>query len=91
MYKDKILKHIIFILIIFILCPNLVNARNTGNDEICINTNEGSNFYKIKSKGSKVIPFFITYQDIEGNGKYPALCYCSGVGDNCLKQEQKKR
>lgn len=90
MYKDKILKHIIFILIIFILCPNLVNARNTGNDEICINTNEGSNFYKIKSKGSKVIPFFITYQDIEGNGKYPALCYCSGVGDNCLKQEQKK-
>lgn len=90
MYKDKILKHIIFILIIFILCPNLVNARNTGNDEICISTNEGSNFYKIKSKGSKVIPFFITYQDIEGNGKYPALCYCSGVGDNCLKQEQKK-
>ncbi len=91
MYKDKILKHIIFILIIFILCPNLVNARSTDDNEICIINSNGSNFYEVKSKGSsKVVPFFITDQDITGNDKYPALCYCSKIGDDCLKQEQKK-
>lgn len=83
------LKNIIFLCGILVLIPSLVNARSVRDNELCINTDSGSNYYKLTNMGSKVLPAKITYQDITGAGKYPALCYCSTPGDGCLSVKNK--
>ena len=100
MFKSKV-KYTALMLILLISFPSMVNAKSTEKNEICINSDKGSNFYSITKKGKSVIPFYITDADINGstkvvNGKkitYPKQCYCSRnseKGNECLKKEQKK-
>lgn len=85
----KIVKNITSIFILLLLIPIIVNARSSKNDEICINSSTGSNVYTIIRKGSKVTSFNINDSDIKGTSKYPAKCFCSTVGDECLKKKNK--
>lgn len=86
--KRKVnLTNIIFLCLLLI--PSLVNARAVDKNELCIDTTNGSNFYILNTKGAKVLPAKITYQDIIGTDRYPALCYCSTPGDSCLSIKNK--
>ncbi len=100
MFKSKV-KYTVLMLILLMSFPGIANARSTKSNEICINSDKGSNFYKITEKGKNVIPFYITDADINGSTKvvngekitYPQQCYCSKNSENgneCLKKEQKK-
>ncbi len=90
MNARKITKKLISIFILLLLMPVMASARSSNNNEICIDSSNGSNFYTVTHKGSKVSLFNISDADIKGTDKYPPKCFCSTVGDNCLKKENKK-
>ncbi len=76
---------------ILLLMPILVDARSSLNDEICINSDSGSNFYTVTRKGKNVVPFYITDDDIKGTDQYPEKCFCSTVGDVCLVENRNRK
>lgn len=75
-----------------LLVPVAVDAANrnlgTLGNQVCLMTGGGSNAYKIRSRGSKVFPSRITYQDYVGNSTYPEKCLCSNLsaGESCVDE-----